>query len=249
VLGELRPESGALAAAVLCGERLAARAVPMSRGVSWRPSVPGLRPLAGFSHGAAGIAWALLRLAAAAGEPRFRDLGLAAIEYERSIYDPEQKNWPDFREDGTPVGVLHELDPFMSAWCHGAAGVGLARLGTLPLLDDAAVRAEIAVAVETTFHKGFGKNHSLCHGDLGNVELLLQAARRLGDPVLDEKARRIAGGILDSYAHGGWRFGMPRGAEPPGLMIGLAGIGYGLLRLAFPERVPAVLLLEGPGIA
>jgi lantibiotic modifying enzyme len=39
---------------------------------------------------------------------------------------------------------------------------------------------------------------------------------------------------------------MPRGAEPPGLMIGLAGVGYGLLRLAAPERVPAVLLLAGP---
>jgi lantibiotic modifying enzyme len=31
-------------------------------------------------------------------------------------------------------------------------------------------------------------------------------------------------------------------------MIGLAGVGYGLLRLAAPERVPDVLLLEGPNI-
>ena len=29
-------------------------------------------------------------------------------------------------------------------------------------------------------------------------------------------------------------------------MAGLAGIGYGLLRLAAPERVPSVLLLEPP---
>jgi lantibiotic modifying enzyme len=28
------------------------------------------------------------------------------------------------------------------------------------------------------------------------------------------------------------------------LLTGLAGIGYGLLRLAFSERVPSVLLLE-----
>jgi hypothetical protein len=30
-------------------------------------------------------------------------------------------------------------------------------------------------------------------------------------------------------------------------MNGFAGIGYGLLRLAEPERVPSVLRLEGPG--
>jgi lantibiotic modifying enzyme len=30
----------------------------------------------------------------------------------------------------------------------------------------------------------------------------------------------------------------------PGLISGLAGIGYGLLRLAFATRVPSVLLLE-----
>jgi type 2 lantibiotic biosynthesis protein LanM len=246
VLHRFRPECGALDLAVRCGDRLAAGRLTMPRGVAWPPSVAGFRPLAGFSHGTAGIAWALLRLAAAAGEPRFRDLGLAAIEYERSLFDPAQKNWPDFRDDGSPVGALHDLDPFMSAWCHGAAGLGLARLGTLDLLDDAEVRGEIAAALETTLARGFGKNHSLCHGDLGNIELFLQAARRLDDPELEEKAYRIAGGILDSFANGGWRFGMPRGAEPPGLMIGLAGIGYGLLRLASPERVPAVLLLEGP---
>jgi lantibiotic modifying enzyme len=34
--------------------------------------------------------------------------------------------------------------------------------------------------------------------------------------------------------------------ESPGLMTGLAGIGYGLLRVAAPARVPSVLTLEGP---
>jgi lantibiotic modifying enzyme len=136
----------------------------------------------------------------------------------------------------------------MSAWCHGAAGVGLARLGTLDLLDEDTVQSEIAVALETTLARGFGKNHSLCHGDLGNVDLFLRAAKQLNDPSLEEKAYRLAGGILASRAQGGWRLGMPRGAEPPGLMIGLAGVGYGLLRLAAPERVPYVLLLEGPNI-
>lgn len=34
--------------------------------------------------------------------------------------------------------------------------------------------------------------------------------------------------------------------EMPGLMLGLAGIGYGLLRAGAPERVPSVLRLAPP---
>lgn len=243
-LHEVRPEAGALEVARVCGERLAAGAVPQARGVAWPPSVPGIQPLAGFSHGTAGMSWALLRLAGATGDERFRDLGLAALEYERSVYDPEQKNWPDFREYGVTQMKDFHLDPFMTAWCNGAAGVGLARLGTLPLLDGPEVREEIAAAVETTLSRGFGKNHCLCHGDLGNVELLLEAGRRLGDRELEEKAYRIAGGVLEDIRANGWRLGMPKGSEPPGLMVGLAGVGYGLLRMAEPEGVPSVLLMD-----
>jgi len=248
VLAGLRPASGALDLAHRCGKRLAASAVEMECGVAWPPGIEGERPLAGFSHGSAGIAWALLRLAAAADDRRLRELGLAAIDYERGLFDPVARNWRDFRRFGTTVAGAHALDPLMAAWCNGAAGIGLARLGTLPLLDDAAVRGEIAAALSTTLARGFGKTHCLCHGDLGNIELLLTAARRLGRPELEERAYRLAGGVLADIRNGGWRLGMPRGSEPPGLMVGLAGVGYGLLRLAAPEQVPAVLLLEGPRV-
>ena len=54
-----------------------------------------------------------------------------------------------------------------------------------------------------------------------------------------------AAGLLHQGREGGWKCGLPQGHETPGLMMGLAGIGYGLLRLAWPERVPSVL---APGI-
>ena len=93
---------------------------------------------------------------------------------------------------------------------------------------------------------GFGYNHSLCHGDLGNIELLLQARRLGGGSVWDEESQRIAGSVLVSIEGDGWRCGNPRSVESPGLLTGLAGIGYGLLRLAESQRVPPVLLLS-PG--
>ena len=52
--------------------------------------------------------------------------------------------------------------------------------------------------------------------------------------------------VLESLERDGWLCGVPEGVETPGLMTGLAGIGYGLLRLADPGRVPSVLAFEGP---
>jgi lantibiotic modifying enzyme len=52
--------------------------------------------------------------------------------------------------------------------------------------------------------------------------------------------------LLESIDTYGWVTGVPLKVETPGLMHGLAGIGYELLRLAEPENVPSVLLLAPP---
>lgn len=58
------------------------------------------------------------------------------------------------------------------------------------------------------------------------------------------RAAEIIAGICTT----GYLYGSPLGVELPGLLVGLAGIGYGLLRIAEPERVPAVLTM-GPANA
>ncbi len=55
-----------------------------------------------------------------------------------------------------------------------------------------------------------------------------------------------AAAVLASVEALGPRSGTPLGVETPGLMAGLAGVGYGLLRLAEPGRVPSILALELP---
>jgi type 2 lantibiotic biosynthesis protein LanM len=234
-----RPSGPALALAVRCGERLLARARPMEQGCGWVLDRAGLLPLGGFSHGTAGISWALLQLAAATGDERFQRTALAALEYERSLYSPVT-GWPDLRQ-GAP-----SEEHSMCAWCHGAPGIALGRLDSLRFLDDAAMREDIATAVSATLAGGFGKGHSLCHGDLGNLEILALAAEILDAPELEDRVGRLAGGILGSLRADGWRCGVLSRGEMPGLMLGLAGIGYGLLRAAAPERVPSVLRLAPP---
>jgi lantibiotic modifying enzyme len=101
--------------------------------------------------------------------------------------------------------------------------------------------------VETTLASGFGDNHSLCHGDLGNLDFVLQASQ-----TLNNKGWRAAGQhivveeILQDVERNGWKCGIARLAEIPGLMTGLAGIGYGMLRLVEHRLVPSVLVLAPP---
>jgi lantibiotic modifying enzyme len=138
----------------------------------------------------------------------------------------------------------------MMAWCYGAPGIGLARLRPVVRLRAHRAHARIArdveIAVKSTLERGFGRNHCLCHGDLGNLDFLVHAARTLDDGALEEAWRRRAASVLASIEQGGVLCGMPLGIESVALMNGLAGIGLGLLRLAEPERVPSVLALEPP---
>ncbi|MBV9021410.1 MAG: hypothetical protein JOZ71_11905, partial [Ktedonobacteraceae bacterium] len=68
-------------------------------------------------------------------------------------------------------------------------------------------------------------------------------------PSYFESLGRITAMVLDSIDEHGWVPGVPLGIETPGLMVGLAGIGYELLRLAAPQQVPSVLLLAPPSYA
>jgi lantibiotic modifying enzyme len=63
---------------------------------------------------------------------------------------------------------------------------------------------------------------------------------------VEEWCATAAATVLNAIEAGHWRTGAPRAIETPGLLTGLAGIGYGLLRRAQPDRVPSVLALDPP---
>jgi type 2 lantibiotic biosynthesis protein LanM len=236
----------ALGVARRSADHILAHARTMERGVAWDSKLPVSRPLTGFSHGAAGIGHALLELAATTGEEKYEHCARGAFEYERGLFSPERGNWPDFRLNEGEAPQAAEDVPYPTFWCHGAPGIGLSRLGALRHLWDERLSLEVRAAAQAILAEGFGGNHSLCHGDVGNLEFLFEAGRELRDEGLLARAGRILAAVLHDADRRGWCCGTPRGTETPGLMTGLAGIGYGLLRLAEPGRVPSVLTLGRP---
>lgn len=250
------------------GDHLVATAVREPDGWSWA-TMPGstARNLNGYAHGAAGCGHALLELFHATGEGRFRYGAEQAFAYERRTFDAELGNWPDMRhiqlseyvqagrqdelramlrsEEGFPGQSPH----FMSAWCHGAPGIGLTRLRAWRLLGDEVFREEAEGAVRATLQSlGDGRmNYSLCHGRAGNCETLLMGAEVLGDASLRERAEECMREGCEAYgAADAWPSGTMGAVPDPSLLLGDAGTGHFLLRLHSPE-VPSVLLVTAPG--
>jgi type 2 lantibiotic biosynthesis protein LanM len=248
ILHSMRPDGPAAEVIAAAAERLVAAAHRYPGGWGWLPASiadQGLAsvPLAGFGHGNAGIAWSLGHAATLLGVQRYADLGRDATAYERGLFDPDRGAWRDLRLPDRAVGV--------SAWCHGSVGIGLARLDSCrtALGDDPGMAEDIDAALASARSDGFGMSHCLCHGDTGTIDLFLTAAAVLDQPPLRDEANRRARQVLRSIAAGGAICGVPFGNPTPSLMVGLAGIGYGLLRVATPHQVPSVLLLQPEGDA
>ena len=230
----------ALERALACGRHLLAHRIDMGRGMRTWKSISE-RPLCGFSHGASGIAYALVKLHAATGEPAFREAALEAIAYERACFDPAEGNWPDLR-------VEPAEDPaFMCSWCHGAPGITLGRLGGLVGLDDAQVRGEIETGLAKTLTYPLNGADHLCCGNFGRIDILAEASQWLDRPDLLATAREQASwAIQRARAVGSYFYSpmLPPGTPYHGLFSGLAGIGYGLLRIADPKALPSLLRIE-----
>ncbi|MFE5657576.1 type 2 lanthipeptide synthetase LanM family protein [Streptomyces sp. NPDC056517] len=229
-----------------------------------------LTPLGrGFTEGTAGIGWALMRFAEAeeiAGESaeatvgdtagagrraaeRYRLAGLSAIRAAVGADAPDRG--PDSgggpgsgggrRGASAPTpGAGLAGTARASAWCRGDAGIALAVLDAPGALTDPHLAAWARGTAERLGQNGAAPDDSLCHGEAGLCELLGHTAL----PEARPHWLRRAGALLASVEENDARSGAPDGVPHPGLLTGLAGIGHGLLRAGFPERVPSLLLLR-----
>jgi len=170
---------------------------------------------------------------------QFLEAAQEAIAFEKSVFIPELGNWPSFRPS-----VSKDNLTCMCAWCHGATGIGLARVSTLDILDTPEIHQDIETAINTTINYGLSDIAQLCCGNMGRVEFLLTAGSKLNRPELLELAMQLANQVI-ARAKSQGHYGYGRILDfHPGFFQGAAGIGYELLRLAYPDQLPSVILWE-----
>jgi type 2 lantibiotic biosynthesis protein LanM len=225
--------------AVKCGEHLLGqpRLGPEGRR-TWVGQGSGPRGLNGMSHGAAGFAYALTSLAQATGRQEFAQAAAECIAFENSNYDGERHNWPDLRDAG---GLSWPCQ-----WCHGAPGIGLARIAISRLrgTGDARLAADIENAVEGVTQGRATAVDTLCCGVLGSVEFFCEAGDALGREDLRALAgERLAAVLRTAAAAGDYRWNSGKGRFNLGMFRGLAGVGYTVLRRV-DGALPNVLIWQ-----
>lgn len=234
--------SDLLKLAILCGDHLLTQRATSSVGYKTWANNEG-KMLTGFSHGATGIAYALISLYKINGEKCYMDAAKEAIAYEQSVFVPEKNNWLDFSKNNEN----NKSNVFGKAWCHGAPGIALGRLVGIPLIDD--VQQTIDIALETTKNIGLTTVDHLCCGNLGRALILKESGFYLNrEELISLSHQFVINVVVDSRKNGGnysLFADLPRSVITPGFMQGISGIGYGLLMFADSQRIlPSVLLLN-----
>ncbi|MSR47874.1 MAG: hypothetical protein EXS13_12575 [Planctomycetes bacterium] len=256
-LHEQTGDRTALDLARSAGRRLVELSIREPVGRSWRMNPDFPRVMPNFSHGTAGIALFLARLAqvsCAAGfsEAFFLDAASDGADHLLSIADRSEGGLRIHHH--TPDGT----DLWYLGWCHGPPGT--ARLfAQLAMQTGDARYAGAARDATTTLltanlpapQPGFWSNVGQCCGSAGVIEHLVDTAReaRGGDAARASAclalARKLADDLLARAiaAEGGLSFPHAEHRTRPDLVVaqsgymqGAAGIGLALLHLAAAEE-------------
>ncbi|MCM0035164.1 MAG: type 2 lanthipeptide synthetase LanM family protein [Burkholderiaceae bacterium] len=228
-----------LAKAITCGEHLLQQPRLGEAGKrSWVVLGVSESPLTGFSHGAAGFAYALKSLAKVSGREEFEVAAQECVAYEDSCYNKDVFNWPDLRTTDATV--------FPSQWCHGAVGIGLARAASSrgEKSNVETIFSDINRAVQNTTANWPQHVDTLCCGTLGTIEFLGEAGELLNQPALGHLSdQRLAQIIANRQEQGDYAWNAGGTAFNLGLFRGLSGVGYTILRKLDPQ-LPNVLMWE-----
>lgn len=229
-----------LKAAISLGDKLIGSAAQTEQGLSWNTMQGVSGHLTGFAHGASGIATALIELFAVSKEERFLSAAKDVFRYEDSFFNQQKQNWPDFRFTGPGTDEAEQICSL--AWCHGAPGIGLARLKAYELTGqkhflEKAKKAAIITARH--LDEQYINDHSLCHGLSGNAIFLLKIAEACGGAQYKKQVEAMAERSIQRYIHHNIPFpnGYGSDRESPCFMQGNSGIGLFYLFLYDPRQV------------
>ncbi|WP_088226639.1 type 2 lanthipeptide synthetase LanM family protein [Desulfosporosinus sp. FKB] len=232
-----------LLTAIRCGKHLLKNRSKSQNGLrAWKHNMVlavDEQPLCGFSHGASGIAYALLKLFKVTGIKEFLDAAEEAILYEDGLISGEMEQWPDLRKAYTG----DENKKLYNAWCHGAAGILITRMEALCFLNKENMMTDINRALQIIINMPSSVDH-VCCGTYGKIDVLLTASQRLSRPDLQEKALEMAS---FTYSEDNMRSrynNLAKGYTNFGFFQGVSGIAYTMLRLSHKDAIPSVLSFD-----
>ena len=203
----------------------------------------GARELPNFSHGTAGVAYALATLYKEGGDRRHLDAALDGTEHLRALMVPSGEG-AVIRHNSLPSGERL----FYLSWCHGPAGTNRLwrRLGAIDggatwgELETRGAKGVIGQGVPEHRTAGFWNNVSMCCGNAGVAEYFLSRYRRTGDAADLAYAKRHADDILmrsaivndaESWPQAENRVSPNEVLAQTGWMQGAAGVGAMLLHM------------------
>ena len=185
----------------------------------------------GFGHGNSGIISALARYSKLFFF-FFSEIIGKVLNYEDSLFDEKSNNW--FRDC--------DRDMISLGWCHGAPGILLNKLILIENgLEELVDKEKLKIAIDTTIRKSFGNNPSLCHGDLGNLEIIYLASKVLNNKTLEKKSEAGFKWIIENVIKNRWKGSSYRGTDNFGLMIGISGFGYSIMKFNNFDEIPSIL--------
>ncbi|WP_034057502.1 lanthionine synthetase LanC family protein [Lacinutrix jangbogonensis] len=208
-------------------------------------------PTTGYSHGASGLAVALLEAYQYFGDNKYLKHGRGSFTFENSLFNDEEGNWVDTRyphvkRNGKITGT------FRSAWCHGAPGIALANLRAafLDTGNSELYFEKARIAINTTktlllekIESLPEKDATLCHGILGLSDIIFSYAQKLNNEELMSFSRAITLDYISKFKNViSLPSGIVAGGYNPSIMVGLSGIGLHCLRLYSNENISSPLI-------
>ncbi|SEF22670.1 type 2 lantibiotic biosynthesis protein LanM [Streptococcus gallolyticus] len=188
-----------------------------------------------FAHGNSGCMTALLISYAFLGKAEYLDTFKKAWKSEQKFR--RDCGWEDTRND----------DRTSSAnWCHGSTGVLISRLIWFKLnkkfkilneQDVHQVYDEISHSVSDIIDRGLSiKNFSLCHGIMGNLIALNEYSLTFSNEEVQKLVQKTLLSVCSVGLKKDWLCGVNDLFYNNGLMTGLAGILYGIVKIYYDDN-------------
>lgn len=188
--------------------------------------------LCGFAHGFSGIIYASYSLYCETGKQNHISRVQEYLKKENQYFDG--RVWKDLREGKNAV----------SHWCHGTVGIGITRLHLLQCgFDEDQVREDLINCVNDVM-AAENTESGICHGNMGRFLFLKEVQQsQLVPKEIQIQIDNSLSKILHSIFNNGVVVDSFENQSVLGLMTGITGIGYGLLK-EMNLCVPNILGLE-----